>query len=56
MSMMGEAAHARVLLEAALPVVEDLPGFRAAALAHLALMDLTAGDDVGRHRAKHCRT
>ena len=46
MSMMGEAAHARVLLEAALPVVEDLPGFRAAALAHLALMDLTAGDDV----------
>ena len=56
MSMLGEAAQARVLLEAALPVIEDLPGFRAAALAHLALMDLTAGDDAAATRAKQCRT
>ena len=46
MSMLGEDAQARVLLEAALPAIGELPGFRAAALAHLALLDLTAGDDI----------
>jgi LuxR family maltose regulon positive regulatory protein len=44
MSMIGEPAQARVLLAAALPVVTDLPGFHAAALAHLALLDLGAAD------------
>ncbi|MFW0149627.1 AAA family ATPase [Mycobacterium sp. smrl_JER01] len=46
-SMRGHAARARVLLESALPVIEDLPGFHAAALAHLAVLDLSAGDDDG---------
>ncbi|KRE33851.1 LuxR family transcriptional regulator [Mycobacterium sp. Soil538] len=46
-SMRGQTQHARVLLESALPVTEDLPGFQAAALAHLALLDLAAGDDAG---------
>jgi len=46
LSMMGEPARARVLLAAALPVVTDLPGFHAAALAHLALLDLGDGDDA----------
>jgi LuxR family transcriptional regulator, maltose regulon positive regulatory protein len=44
-SMLGHTATARVLLESAVPVTENLPGFQAAALAHLALLDLGAGDD-----------
>lgn len=44
-AMRGRVNQARVLLESALPVTEDLPGFQAAALAHLALLDLGAGDD-----------
>ncbi|MCV7192605.1 helix-turn-helix transcriptional regulator [Mycolicibacterium brumae] len=44
-SMMGEPERARRLLESALPVVDDLPGFHGAALAHLALLDLIAGDE-----------
>jgi LuxR family maltose regulon positive regulatory protein len=35
------------LLESALPAIENLPGFQAAALSHLALLDLAAGDDEG---------
>lgn len=46
-SMRGHNSRARVLLESALPATEDLPGFQAAALAHLALLDLGAGDDEG---------
>ncbi|AFM16046.1 ATP-dependent transcriptional regulator [Mycolicibacterium chubuense NBB4] len=46
-AMLGYVSRARVLLESALPVTEDLPGFQAAALAHLALIDLGAGDDEG---------
>ncbi|MDW5611043.1 AAA family ATPase [Mycolicibacterium sp. D5.8-2] len=46
-AMRGQVARARALLESALPVTEDLPGFQAAALAHLALLDLAAGDDDG---------
>jgi LuxR family transcriptional regulator, maltose regulon positive regulatory protein len=51
LSMLGEAQRARTRLESALPVIEDLPGFQAAALAHLALLDLDEGDDAaaGRH-------
>ncbi|WP_283634574.1 AAA family ATPase [Mycolicibacterium poriferae] len=44
-SMIGHMGTARVLLESALAVTDDLPGFKAAALAHLALIDLQAGDD-----------
>lgn len=44
-AMRGQGGRARLLLESALPVIEDLPGFHAAALAHLALLDLAAGDD-----------
>ncbi|MCV7370529.1 LuxR family transcriptional regulator [Mycolicibacterium duvalii] len=44
-SMLGHADRARVLLESALPVIEDLPGFHAVALAHLGLLDLAAGDE-----------
>lgn len=44
-AMLGHVTQARVLLESALPVTHDLPGFQAAALAHLALLDLSAGDD-----------
>ena len=44
-SMVGNVARARELLESALPVIGDLPGFHAAALAHLALIDLGDGDD-----------
>ncbi|MFV8162736.1 AAA family ATPase [Mycobacterium sp. 134] len=44
LSMLGEAAQARATLESALPVTEDLPGFQAAALAHLAALDLLDGD------------
>lgn len=44
-SMLGNVAHARGLLESALPVTESLPGFHAAALAHLALIELGSGDD-----------
>jgi LuxR family maltose regulon positive regulatory protein len=44
-AMRGQVNRARVLLESALPVTEDLPGFQAAALAHLALLDLGSGDD-----------
>lgn len=44
-SMLGDAVVSRTLLESALPVIDDLPGFHAAALAHLALLDLGAGDD-----------
>ncbi len=43
LAMLGEAERARATLESALPVIEDLPGFQAAALAHLAALDL--GDD-----------
>lgn len=46
-AMRGQAGRARSLLESALPVTENLPGFHAAALAHLALLDLAAGDDEG---------
>lgn len=46
-SMLGHLGPARALLESALPVTENLPGFHAAALAHLALLDLGAGDDDG---------
>ncbi len=46
-AMLGHVARARSLLESALPVTEDLPGFQAAALAHLSLLDLGAGDDEG---------
>ncbi|MEH3138960.1 MAG: AAA family ATPase [Mycobacterium kyogaense] len=44
-AMLGNATHARFLLEAALPASESLPGFQAAALAHLALLHLAEGDD-----------
>ncbi|MEZ0342910.1 AAA family ATPase [Mycobacterium sp. pV006] len=44
-SMLGRVDRARVLLESALASIEDLPGFHAAALAHLALLDLGAGED-----------
>lgn len=44
LSMLGEPAQARATLESALPVIEDLPGFQAAALAHLAALDLRDGD------------
>lgn len=44
LSMMGEAVVARRLLDSALPAIEDLPGCRAAALAHLAILDLDDGD------------
>ncbi|UXA20613.1 AAA family ATPase [Mycobacterium sp. SMC-4] len=44
-SMLGRVDRARALLESALPVTEDLPGFQAAALAHLALLDLGAGTE-----------
>ncbi|MFV8295112.1 AAA family ATPase [Mycolicibacterium fortuitum] len=44
LSMLGESGPARVALESALPVIEDLPGFQAAALAHLAALDLGNGD------------
>ena len=46
-AMLGNASRARILLESALPVTVDLPGFHAAALAHLALLDLAAGDGDG---------
>ncbi len=46
-AMLGHNDRARTLLESALAVVGDLPGFHAAALAHLALLDLGDGDDVG---------
>ncbi|MCV7149936.1 LuxR C-terminal-related transcriptional regulator [Mycolicibacterium pyrenivorans] len=46
-SMLGNASRARALLESALPVIDDLPGFQAAALAHLSLLYLGAGDDDG---------
>lgn len=45
LSMMGDSAGARDLLTAALPTLGDLPGFHAAALAHLALLDLRDGRD-----------
>ncbi|MDY6999460.1 MAG: AAA family ATPase, partial [Actinomycetota bacterium] len=44
-SMLGIVSRARALLEAALAATDDLPGFQAVALAHLALIDLAAGDD-----------
>lgn len=44
-AMLGNVSRARGLLEAALSVTDDLPGFKAAALAHLALIELGAGDD-----------
>jgi LuxR family transcriptional regulator, maltose regulon positive regulatory protein len=44
LSMLGEPAQARALLESVLPVIDDLPGFHSAALAHLALLDLDDGD------------
>lgn len=46
-AMLGHTSRARLLLESALPVTGDLPGFQAGALAHLALLDLGAGDDEG---------
>ena len=46
-AMLGHSDIARDLLESALPTLADLPGFEAAALAHLALLDLADGDDVG---------
>lgn len=44
LAMLGESEQARSTLESALPVTEDLPGFQAAALAHLAALDLGDGD------------
>ncbi|WP_083284133.1 AAA family ATPase [Mycobacterium sp. DBP42] len=44
LSMLGEPERARVTLESALPVLDDLPGFQAAVLAHLAALDLGDGD------------
>lgn len=44
LSMMGRSDAARLLLESALPATEHLPGFKAAALAHLALLDFDDGD------------
>ncbi|MDH6197084.1 LuxR family maltose regulon positive regulatory protein [Mycobacterium frederiksbergense] len=44
LAMLGDADGARRTLESALPVTEGLPAFRAAALAHLALLDLDGGD------------
>lgn len=44
LSMLGEPGQARATLESALPVTDDLPGFQAAALAHLAALDLGDGD------------
>ncbi|HNM82997.1 MAG: LuxR C-terminal-related transcriptional regulator [Mycobacterium sp.] len=46
-AMIGNTAAARMSLESALPVIGDLPGFHAAALAHLALLDFGDGDDEG---------
>ncbi|MDR3660593.1 MAG: LuxR family transcriptional regulator, partial [Mycobacterium sp.] len=43
LSMIGDTESARAALESSLPVLDDLPGFQAAALAHLALLDLDAG-------------
>ncbi|MBP2450530.1 AAA family ATPase [Mycolicibacterium lutetiense] len=43
LAMLDAPEQARATLESALPVIEDLPGFQAAALAHLAALDL--GDD-----------
>lgn len=56
-SMLGHVVRARMLLESALPAAEDLPGFQAAALAHLALLDLAAGDDdTAIERSEAART
>ncbi|WP_135457703.1 AAA family ATPase [Mycobacterium sp. DL99] len=44
LAMLGESEQARATLESALPVIEDLPGFQAAVLAHLAALDLGDGD------------
>lgn len=44
LAMLGESERARATLESALPVIEDLPGFQAAALAHLAMLDLDDDD------------
>ena len=56
-AMRGQTGRARNLLESALPTIESLPGFHAAALAHLALLDLAAGDDEGAvHRSDAART
>jgi LuxR family transcriptional regulator, maltose regulon positive regulatory protein len=44
LAMLGESERARTTLESALPVIEDLPGFQAAALAHLAALDLDDDD------------
>ncbi|MGE2836620.1 LuxR C-terminal-related transcriptional regulator [Mycobacterium sp. SMC-4] len=56
-AMLGHSSRARNLLESALPATEDLPGFQAAALAHLALLDFAAGDDDGAiQRATAART
>jgi LuxR family maltose regulon positive regulatory protein len=46
MAMLGDQDQARQLLTSALPAVANLPGFHAAALAHLALIDLSDGDDA----------
>ncbi|MFA5707286.1 LuxR C-terminal-related transcriptional regulator [Mycolicibacterium sp.] len=46
-SMLGNADRARVLLESTLPLLDELPGFQAAALSHLALLDLGEGDEAG---------
>jgi len=43
LSMAGDSEGARATLESSLPVLDDLPGFRAVALAHLALLDLDDG-------------
>nr|WP_238391864.1 MULTISPECIES: AAA family ATPase [unclassified Mycolicibacterium] len=46
LAMIGDAESARAALESSLPLLDDLPGFRAVALAHLALLDLDAGSAV----------
>ncbi|WNG88913.1 LuxR C-terminal-related transcriptional regulator [Mycobacterium sp. ITM-2016-00317] len=56
-AMRGHPTQARALLDAALPVIDDLPGFHAAALAHLALLDLAGGDDdAAMERSEAART
>lgn len=44
LSMLGETAHARQLLEPAVLATAEFPGIHAAAQAHLALLDLDEGD------------
>ena len=49
-SMLGHDDQARDLLEASLASIGDAPAFEACALAHLALLDLRAGDLTSAER------